>query len=203
MQTCLSVGIDNEKIIERDRHMKSWICGVAFRIKKRYFKEANAFYPDITPLQWWSHCGLHRTPRVRKKIAKILHYTYFFQKILYWRWKVVYILVWYQKVYNKTNEMPLVGAYFRNGKGPFHFTRGLINCIDTKAKCCHLKKLTCKETLRQVFIRVSRLEIQSVMSVFFNQFCELLPLKPSLWFISPPFRPLLNKYLYCIHVYSV
>jgi hypothetical protein len=29
---------------------------------------------------------------------------------------------------------------------------GLINYIDTKAKCCHLKKLTYKETLRQVFI---------------------------------------------------
>ncbi len=29
---------------------------------------------------------------------------------------------------------------------------GLINYIDTKAKCCHLKRLTCKETLRQVFV---------------------------------------------------
>jgi hypothetical protein len=29
---------------------------------------------------------------------------------------------------------------------------GLINYIDTKAKWSHLKKLTCKETLRQVFI---------------------------------------------------
>ncbi len=31
---------------------------------------------------------------------------------------------------------------------------GLISFIDTKAKCRHLKKLTCKGTLRQVFIRV-------------------------------------------------
>jgi hypothetical protein len=31
---------------------------------------------------------------------------------------------------------------------------GLINYIDTKAKCRHLKKLACKGTLRQVFIRV-------------------------------------------------
>ena len=30
----------------------------------------------------------------------------------------------------------------------------LINYIDTKAKWRHLKKMTCKETLRQVFIRV-------------------------------------------------
>jgi hypothetical protein len=29
---------------------------------------------------------------------------------------------------------------------------GLINYIDTKAKCRHLKKLTCKGTLRQEFI---------------------------------------------------
>ncbi len=31
---------------------------------------------------------------------------------------------------------------------------GLINNTDTKAKCCHLNKLTCKGTLQQVFIRV-------------------------------------------------
>ena len=37
---------------------------------------------------------------------------------------------------------------------------GLINYVDTKAKCQHLKKLTCKGTLRQVFIRVYRLEIR-------------------------------------------
>jgi hypothetical protein len=35
---------------------------------------------------------------------------------------------------------------------PWH---GLINYVDTKAKCRHLKKLTCKGTLRQVFIKVS------------------------------------------------
>ncbi len=40
---------------------------------------------------------------------------------------------------------------------------GLINIIDTKAKFRHLKKLTCEGTLRQVFIRFYRLEIQSVM----------------------------------------
>jgi hypothetical protein len=51
--------------------------------------------------------------------------------------------------------------------------------IDTKAKCSHLKKLTCKETLRQVFIRVYRLEIPPVMLVFSNKLCdcELLPLQ--------------------------
>ncbi len=38
------------------------------------------------------------------------------------------------------------------------------------------KKLTWKGTLRQVFIKVYRLEIQSVMLVFSTQLCELLPL---------------------------
>ncbi len=40
---------------------------------------------------------------------------------------------------------------------------------DTDAKCRHLKILTCKETLRQVFIRVYSPEIQSVMLVFSTQ----------------------------------
>jgi hypothetical protein len=53
---------------------------------------------------------------------------------------------------------------------------GLINYIDTKAKCRQLKKLTCKGTLRQVFISIYRLEIHSVILVFSTQLCELLPL---------------------------
>ncbi len=44
----------------------------------------------------------------------------------------------------------------------------LINYIDTKAKCCHLKTITCKGTLRQGFIKVYKLEIQSVTLVFFR-----------------------------------
>jgi hypothetical protein len=55
---------------------------------------------------------------------------------------------------------------------------GLINYIDTKAICRLLKKLTFKGTLRQVFIIVYRLEIQSVMlSAFFfsTQLRKLLP----------------------------
>jgi hypothetical protein len=47
---------------------------------------------------------------------------------------------------------------------------------NTKAKCRHLKKFTCKGTLRQVSSRVYRLEIHSVMLVFSTQLCELLPL---------------------------
>jgi hypothetical protein len=49
---------------------------------------------------------------------------------------------------------------------------GLINCIDTKAKCRHLKILTCKGTLRQVFIRVFRYSLSWL--VFSTEFCELL-----------------------------
>jgi hypothetical protein len=45
-----------------------------------------------------------------------------------------------------------------------------------KTKCRHLKQLTFKETLMQVFIRVYRLEKQSVMLVFSTQPCEQLPL---------------------------
>jgi hypothetical protein len=50
---------------------------------------------------------------------------------------------------------------------------GLINYIDTKGKCRHLKNI---DLFRQLFIRVPRLEIQSVMLVFSTQICELLPL---------------------------
>jgi hypothetical protein len=65
--------------------------------------------------------------------------------------------------------------------------QGLINYIDNKAKCRHLKKLTCKGTLRQVFIRVYRLEIQSIMVVFVTLFvncCHSSHLSGS---TSPPF----------------
>ncbi len=70
-----------------------------------------------------------------------------------------------------------------------HFPYRLIIFKDTKAKCRHQEKLTCKGTLRQVFITVYRLEIHSVMLVFSTQLCKLLPLLPSLCFISipPPF----------------
>jgi hypothetical protein len=59
--------------------------------------------------------------------------------------------------------------------------------IEVNAQCRHLKKLTCEGILRQVFIRVYRMETQSVMSVFSTQFCELLLLSPFLWFNYLPF----------------
>jgi hypothetical protein len=48
-----------------------------------------------------------------------------------------------------------------------------IRLIEGNEKCRHLKKLTCKGALRQVFIRVFRLEIQSVIFVFLTRLSEL------------------------------
>jgi hypothetical protein len=64
--------------------------------------------------------------------------------------------------------VPQIAASFSLSLSPNAETMGLISYIDIKAKCRHLKKFTCKGTLRQVFIRVYRLEIQSVMLVFFR-----------------------------------
>ncbi len=56
---------------------------------------------------------------------------------------------------------------------------GLINYKDKRVICRHLRKLTCKGTLLEVFIRV-KLEngdtVQSVILVFSTQLCELLPI---------------------------
>jgi hypothetical protein len=50
--------------------------------------------------------------------------------------------------------------------------------------------MTFKGTFGQLFIRVYGLEIQPVMLVFSTHLCELC----SLWFISPPPPPCVNKY---------
>ncbi len=56
-------------------------------------------------------------------------------------------------------------------------SHGLNNYSDNKAKwMSSSKKFTCKGTLRQVFFRDTRLEIQSVLLVFSTQLYELLPL---------------------------
>jgi hypothetical protein len=71
------------------------------------------------------------------------------------------------------SEKYLIYTLKRAEEGQVH---GLINFMNTKAKCRHLKKLTCTGTLRQVFIGVYRLEIPPFMLVFSTQHCELLPL---------------------------
>ncbi len=62
------------------------------------------------------------------------------------------------------------------------------------------KKFTCKDTLRQVFIRVYRLEIHSGMLVFSTQLCELLPLY-LLSGSTPPPPACVNKYT--LYTYTV
>ncbi len=74
-----------------------------------------------------------------------------------------------------------------------HNTHGLINYIETKAKCRHLKEWTCKGILQQVFIRVFRLEIQSVVLVCSTQLYELLPTSNLLSGSPPPPFPV-SKY---------
>ncbi len=67
--------------------------------------------------------------------------------------------------------------------------------MDTKANCRHLKKLTCKGTLRQVFIRVYRLEIQYVMLIFFD---------PALWTVAPlSFSLVPQSPFACVNKYTV
>ncbi len=110
----------------------------------------------------WLYCSRHVRIYVYIYITHICTYTYTYRRAL----EVKY---------------PCTDA-------PMH---GLINNIDTNAKFCH-KKLTCKWTLRQVFIRVYRLEIQSVTCWYFRPSfvtCSCCPLTPSLWVNPPPPPP--------------
>ncbi len=81
-------------------------------------------------------------------------------------------------------------------------THGLINYIDTKAKCRRLRKLTCIGTLRQVFVRVYTVDWR------YSQSCWYCIFDPALWTVAtnllsgwtiPPTPPIcVNKYtLYC------
>ena len=73
------------------------------------------------------------------------------------------------------NEADFLIFYLMLIFSDFAVDHGLINYIETKAKGCHLKKFTCKGTLRQVFIRVYRLELHfNHMLVVLTQLCELL-----------------------------
>jgi hypothetical protein len=66
---------------------------------------------------------------------------------------------------------------------------GLIYYKETKLKCRHLRKLTCKWTLRQVFVKVYRLEMQSVMLVFFSRPRFVIVCPSNLFSDSPPPYP--------------
>jgi hypothetical protein len=92
------------------------------------------------------------------------------------------------------NEADFLIFYLMLIFSDFATDHGLINYIETKAKGCHLKKFTCKGTLRQVFIIVYRLELHfNHMLVFLTQLCEVLTLP------SPHPLPSVNKYKVCIH----
>ncbi len=68
---------------------------------------------------------------------------------------------------------------------------------DTKTTCRHLKKLTCKRTLRQVFIRVYRQETQSCW-YFRPSFVSCCPLTFSLVHHTPP-----SKFSIQYHIQTV
>jgi hypothetical protein len=59
---------------------------------------------------------------------------------------------------------------------PVNSMHELRNYKDTIAKCRHLKIFTYEGTLRQVYIKIYRLDIQSVMLAILTHLCELLPL---------------------------
>ncbi len=95
---------------------------------------------------------------------------------------------WFMQKHRKKgngNEADFLIFYLMLIFSNFAADHGLINYIETKAKGCHLKKFTCKGTLRQVFIRVYRLELHfNHILVFLTQLCELLTLQSSLRFES-------------------
>jgi hypothetical protein len=81
----------------------------------------------------------------------------------------------------------------------FIVSHGLINYIDTKAKCRHLKILTCIGTLRQQYIRVYRLEIHfSHVGIFDPGLWTVAPLTFSL-VLSPP--PPFHVWISTVHVH--
>jgi hypothetical protein len=73
-----------------------------------------------------------------------------------------------------------------------------VRLIEGTKKCRHLKKITSKGTLLQVFIRLDNFWRTFSHLVFSTQLCEMyssvLPLSPSLWFNSPPSSPCVNKH---------
>jgi hypothetical protein len=105
-----------------------------------------------------------------------------------WSYKSYCKLMWHSK---------MVFENFEN-----HQRHGLIKYVDTEAKCRHLNKLTCEGTLRQVFIRVYRLECGDTVSHvgIFDLLVNCC--SSALLFVStPPPLPCLNKYT--VYTYTV
>jgi hypothetical protein len=104
------------------------------------------------------------------------------------------LLLFYWRVtrnFGKWKELgiPHVPGHFpfgshKAGQEAIYFRK--IRHIDVNAKCRHLKKLTCKGTLRHVFIRVYRL----VLANFLRAFSQIGIFNPALWSVLSPVAPL-------------
>jgi hypothetical protein len=92
------------------------------------------------------------------------------------------------------HELQYSGGAARTGKCTYS-NHGLINYIDN-AKCRQLKILTCKGTLRQVYIRVIDWNTISHVCIF-----DSAPLSLSLVQLSPLPLPCVNKYT--VYMYTV
>ncbi len=113
---------------------------------------------------YWKRKKTDRRNRASKiseyVILKLFRTAVIFTLPSYWAktasYTVSYMCVFF--LFVSESNLPLVSSQLETSFNIF--LHGLINYIAIEAKCRHLKKLTCKGTLWQVFIRVHRLEIQ-------------------------------------------
>jgi hypothetical protein len=66
----------------------------------------------------------------------------------------------------KSRVVPAAVEHWQKVFKVLHINCRKIRLIEGNAKCRHLKELTCKGTLRQVFIRVYRLQIANFLFKF-------------------------------------
>ncbi len=75
-------------------------------------------------------------------------------------------VVWYGIDCSVGNRLPSQNRIDKEKTKRYTYARRKIRLIEGNAKCRCLKKLTCKGTLRQVFIRVYRPEIANFLRTF-------------------------------------
>ncbi len=123
-----------------------------------------------------------------------------------WTWVFLALSSWELQT-SVTNGKERIETYF--GKCPYKdpsmtllSDHGLINYIDIKTKCHHLKILTSEGTLRQVFIIIYRLDIVSHVGIFNPALWIVAPLSFSLVQLFPPLPlPCVNRYT--VYMYTV